>query len=61
MRANDELLLCLPDAIAWCWAKGGHWRTRITTAVRAHRKSKSPTDSAKPGSPTVRMAAGLTS
>ncbi len=24
-----EQLLALPDAIAWCWAKGGDWRRRI--------------------------------
>ncbi|SHQ67462.1 Uncharacterised protein [Mycobacteroides abscessus subsp. abscessus] len=30
---KTELLLAVPDAIAWCWAKGGHWRTLITPAV----------------------------
>ncbi len=24
-RASEECLLCVPDAIAWCWAKGGKW------------------------------------
>lgn len=33
-RAAGEPLLALPDAIAWCWAKGGHWRNRIASAVR---------------------------
>lgn len=28
-RAEHELLLAVPDAIAWCWAKGGHWRDRV--------------------------------
>jgi hypothetical protein len=28
-RAAAEQLLTLPDAIAWCWAKGGDWRRRI--------------------------------
>ena len=25
-RAASEQLLAVPDAIAWCWAKGGDWR-----------------------------------
>jgi len=61
IRGNEELLLGLPDGIAWCWTKGSHWRSRITVSVHAHREVQNPTDSAKPGSPTVRMAAGLTS
>ena len=32
-RAASELLLALPDAVAWCWAKGGDWRRRITPVV----------------------------
>ncbi|MCA1675934.1 MAG: hypothetical protein LC799_28430, partial [Actinobacteria bacterium] len=32
-RATDEHLLAIPDAIAWCWAKGGDWRSRIQPAV----------------------------
>lgn len=32
-RAATEQLLALPDAIAWCWAKGGDWRRRISPAV----------------------------
>ena len=26
---TEELLLGLPDAIAWCWAKGGDWRRQV--------------------------------
>jgi hypothetical protein len=26
LRAREEPLLAIPDAIAWCWAKGGEWR-----------------------------------
>jgi hypothetical protein len=33
MRAHEEILLTIPDAIAWCWARGGHWRTRIGLSV----------------------------
>jgi hypothetical protein len=25
-RAYEEGLLAIPDAVAWCWAKGGNWR-----------------------------------
>ncbi len=32
-RAASEHLLAIPDAIAWCWAKGGDWRRRIEPAV----------------------------
>jgi hypothetical protein len=32
-RAASELLLAVPDAIAWCWAKGGHWRRRVERIV----------------------------
>lgn len=32
-RAATEQLLALPDAIAWCWAKGGDWRRRIEPVV----------------------------
>ncbi len=32
-HAASELLLALPDAIAWSWAKGGHWRRRIQPVV----------------------------
>jgi uncharacterized protein RhaS with RHS repeats len=29
LRARSELMLVVPDAIAWCWAKGGEWRQRV--------------------------------
>jgi hypothetical protein len=28
-RPHEECLLAIPDAIAWSWAKGGHWRPRV--------------------------------
>ena len=31
--ASEECLLALPDAVAWCWAKGGDWRRRIDSVV----------------------------
>ncbi|MGH3784737.1 MAG: hypothetical protein ACRDR6_10870 [Pseudonocardiaceae bacterium] len=36
-RANAEQLLAIPDAIAWCWAKGGDWRRRIHPTITAIR------------------------
>lgn len=30
---HTEPLLAIPDAIAWCWAKGGDWRRRIEPVV----------------------------
>jgi len=32
-RAREELLLAIPDAIAWCWARGGTWRQRVEPVV----------------------------
>jgi hypothetical protein len=37
-RARTEQLLAVPDAIAWCWAKGGDWRRRIQPAVAQVRR-----------------------
>jgi hypothetical protein len=37
-RTHEEPLLVIPDAIAWCWYRGGHWRTRISPMVTAVRK-----------------------
>ncbi len=28
-RAYEELLLALPDVVAWCWVRSGEWRQRI--------------------------------
>lgn len=36
-RAENELLLGIPDAIAWCWARGGQWRDRINDLVHEVR------------------------
>lgn len=30
-RAKSELLLTVPDAVAWCWARGGPWRELISS------------------------------
>lgn len=32
-RAREELFLAIPDAIAWCWARGGTWRQRVEPVV----------------------------
>jgi hypothetical protein len=36
--AASEQLLAIPDAIAWCWAKGGDWRRRIESVVAGVRE-----------------------
>lgn len=33
MRAHEECLLAIPDAVAWCWAKGGSWRSAVKPIV----------------------------
>jgi hypothetical protein len=38
LRAHQECLLALPDAIAWCWARGGQWRTKVEGIVSDIRK-----------------------
>ncbi len=34
LRASAEQLLAVPDAVAWCWARGGEWRRRVDPVVR---------------------------
>ncbi|TXH17415.1 MAG: hypothetical protein E6R06_28860 [Mycobacterium sp.] len=36
-RAKSELLLTIPDAIAWCWARGGEWRQRVNSVTTIRR------------------------
>jgi hypothetical protein len=38
MRAHEESLLAIPDAIAWCWARGGQWRAKAQALVATVRK-----------------------
>jgi hypothetical protein len=33
LRAHEECLLALPDAIAWCWARGGEWRYQVKSLI----------------------------
>ncbi len=28
-RPHEELLLALPDVVAWCWVRSGDWRRRV--------------------------------
>jgi hypothetical protein len=30
---RTEPLLAIPDALAWCWAKGGQWRRRVEPVI----------------------------
>ncbi|TDQ05607.1 hypothetical protein [Labedaea rhizosphaerae] len=34
-RATEEPLLAIPDAVAWCWQRGGPWRARVRPLVSA--------------------------
>lgn len=57
LPGRSDPLLWIADAAAWCWTHGPEWRSRVQPRVTdVHR-----VDSAKPGSPTVRKAAGPTS
>ncbi|MEV5820471.1 hypothetical protein AB0L22_14985 [Micromonospora haikouensis] len=38
MRAHEECLLAVPDALAWCWAKGGRWRSSIRHMISELRQ-----------------------
>jgi hypothetical protein len=33
LRASQEPLLSVPDAVAWSWARGGEWRRRVSGIV----------------------------
>jgi predicted phosphatase len=35
LRAREESLLWIPDAVAWCWAAGGQWRERVRRSIVA--------------------------
>jgi hypothetical protein len=37
MRPSSECLLWIPDAIAWCWAKGGDWKRRVAPMISTVR------------------------
>lgn len=30
---QTEMMLAIPDVIAWCWARGGDWRRRVEPVV----------------------------
>lgn len=34
-RAHEEPLLAIPDALAWCWQRGGPWKVRAKDFVSA--------------------------
>ncbi|MFD7847105.1 hypothetical protein ACFV4K_29775 [Nocardia sp. NPDC059764] len=37
-RPNQEPLLWVSDAVAWCFAKGGEWRLRVKPLIKEVRK-----------------------
>ncbi|MEU7634364.1 hypothetical protein AB0C34_31075 [Nocardia sp. NPDC049220] len=38
LRPNEEPLLWVSDAVAWCVAKGGDWRNRVDPVITGVRK-----------------------
>ncbi|MGV9767206.1 hypothetical protein [Micromonospora tulbaghiae] len=38
LRAHEEGLLAVPDALAWCWAKGGRWKDSIRRMISESRQ-----------------------
>jgi hypothetical protein len=36
-RAHAELLLALPDVVAWCWVRSGDWRRRVSPIITTIR------------------------
>jgi hypothetical protein len=38
LRARDECLLIIPDAVAWSWARGGLWRKIVKPLVTGVRQ-----------------------
>jgi hypothetical protein len=53
LRAHEECLLALPDAIAWCWARGGQWRQRVKSLV-TEVVTMQPGERPEPNTPTIR-------
>ena len=37
-KGSAESLQAVPDAIAWCWAKGGEWKTLVQPVVTRERE-----------------------
>lgn len=37
LRAHQEPLLAIPDAVAWCWSRGGIWQDRVREIVHGVR------------------------
>lgn len=37
-KGSAESLLAVPDAIAWCWAKGREWKTLVQPVVIGERE-----------------------
>jgi hypothetical protein len=38
LRAREEMLLAIPDAIAWCWQRQGAWQSRVKHLITEVRK-----------------------
>jgi hypothetical protein len=40
-RRSEECLLTVPDAVAWCWAKGGNWKRLAQPLVKSVTRLRS--------------------
>jgi hypothetical protein len=58
---HAEPMLAIPDAIAWCWSKGGIWRRRIRPIVSDVMKVQAAQIARSPSATVVRPGLGLTS
>lgn len=38
LRANEEPLLWIADAVAWCWTRDGSWRDQVAPVIAGVRK-----------------------
>ena len=58
-RAYDELLLALPDIVAWSWVRSGEWRRRISPILTTVRTSDPRKREARAPRPSGRVSGSL--
>lgn len=51
LRAHDDRLLAVPDAVAWSWAKGGEWREIVRPMVQTVHHLGPGADTRNPAHP----------
>ena len=58
-RAYDELLLALPDIVAWSWVRSGEWRRRISPILTTVRTVDPRKREARAPRPSGRVSGSL--